>query len=49
VPSGSNSVFLDGHAAWRKFRKPVLTTGVSGRSTVVMMYQPLDFDMRWWC
>jgi prepilin-type processing-associated H-X9-DG protein len=48
VPSGGNIVFLDGHAAWRKYRAPVLTTGVPGRSTLVMMYNTLDRDMRWW-
>jgi prepilin-type processing-associated H-X9-DG protein len=48
VPSGGNVVFLDGHAIWRKYKAPPLTTGVTSRSTIVMMYQPLDFDMRWW-
>jgi len=48
APSGGNIAFLDGHAAWRKYRTPVLTTGVMARSTLVMMYQPIDFDMRWW-
>jgi len=48
VPAGANISFLDGHVAWRKFQRPVLTTGVPNRSTVVMMYQPIDRDMRWW-
>jgi prepilin-type processing-associated H-X9-DG protein len=48
VPSGGNIVFLDGHAVWRKYRTPILSTAAPGRSTVVMMYQPIDFDMRWW-
>jgi prepilin-type N-terminal cleavage/methylation domain-containing protein/prepilin-type processing-associated H-X9-DG protein len=48
VPSGANIAFLDGHAAWRKFQRPALTTGLAGRSTLVMMYQPIDRDMRWW-
>src|SRR5438445_11535982 len=46
VPSGGNIVFLDGHAAWRKYKAQPLTTGVSGRSTVQMLYQPSGVDMR---
>ena len=48
VPSGGNILFLDGHSAWRRYRTPVLTTAVQGRSTLVMMYQPIDRDVRFW-
>jgi prepilin-type N-terminal cleavage/methylation domain-containing protein/prepilin-type processing-associated H-X9-DG protein len=48
VPSGANSLFLDGHVGWRRYRKPVLTTGVPNRNTVVMMYNTNDRDVRFW-
>ena len=48
TPGGSNILFLDGHAGWRRYRTPVLTTPVPGRNTIVMMYQPQDRDVRFW-
>ncbi len=48
APAGGNILFLDCHVGWRRFQRPVATIGVSGRRTLVMMYQPLDRDVRFW-
>ena len=47
-PSGGNVLFLDSHVGWRRYRRPVLTQVVPGRNSIMMMYQPLDRDVRFW-
>jgi prepilin-type processing-associated H-X9-DG protein len=48
VPSGGNSLFLDGHVGWRKYRTPVPTIAEPSRNTIMMMYNTNDRDVRFW-
>jgi prepilin-type N-terminal cleavage/methylation domain-containing protein/prepilin-type processing-associated H-X9-DG protein len=46
-PGGGNILFLDSHAAWRRYRKPLPLTAI-GRTSLYMMYDTNDRDVRFW-
>ena len=48
TPSGGNSLFLDGHVAWRRSRKPLLTQFSANRNQIMLMYDPHDRDVKNW-
>jgi len=48
APDGGDILFLDNHVGWRRYRGNKASTGTPGRDFLVMMYQPVDRDVRWW-